>query len=1104
MKKLFLLFFLITSLLPAQTFDGIKNFPPMTIFGIERKDGEAYYIRLDEEKRKAVHKLGEFKLYDKDGKKIKQDINAATFDEEGYLWFVSNTHSRKRGLVLFRINGEQFKSEAAHLKVEYIGELGLKLKNYDNVTGLVFDNGVLYGVTGYSHYLLEINTTTGEAKILDTFDGERSDYFLGLVKAAENFYIFKSSSYWYACHRNSYSVYKFDSFPSVKITPIATLNLKGASLRTATGHSNGFVYVGDEEKFVKLDFAEMKAEVVLRFCSGIGGMAFFLPNETPQTIDKNFADLSLQGEVDNPKPNNGDKVQFTFTLKNSGPDKATNIVVKSTLQKGLEFISASPDAGSAEDSSNVITWKIPSLEVNAQAVLKIVTQLNIKDANKSIFNLGPAKGFNVFVIHNADSLTSDTEGKMFVGNYAHLGSAYSVGYELRNDSLDQDVLIVGHTLEYGPKGAIYGGNVVFGKDTIFHDFNPDLDIVNGKLIKDWKKAQTLKKKSYLLKQLSARLYKYTPNGKTTLEFSTLRLNGKNPFLNVFSVEESQIENATDFIVNVPNGSVVLINFKDKYSDKDTLFWGGGLKVYGADYSNVIYNFYKTKHLFINGINVTGTILAPKTDVIFKDGQQNGQMIAYNLQGHAQYNNTLFVGNLPYDTTLYAVSEIVDVDQVDTNSTPNNGVISEDDFVSLAVVYDSRGASSGSGQTTFKWELVGKFKSDELVWTMEPEGEGTFLVGTWGGNIYRTDSAKTWTLLNENQMDSVTYIWAIKKLSDGKIFVGTERGVYASFDNGKTWSKTGFTNGDVRCLAFDGKILYAGTWGDGLYKSDDEGKTWKKANNSIPKASVVGLTINKNGELFIGTFDLGLFKSDDGGESVTQLNIEYPYIWSLGKSENGVLYAGTYGNGLYSSADNGQTWGREFPVEANYIYSIRTKGNKIYASSWEEGVFTGVIKSYQAKSAFPTVASGSTVEWYDMGLSGYGVSSVLPSNDGKYVYAGTNEGEIYRAETSITKVEKGGEVPSDFALVQNYPNPFGKKTKAATSSTLIEYKIGHPAFVTLKIYDVLGREIKTLVKRNENPGIYKVSFNATNLPSGIYFYRLQAGKFVDVKKMIYLK
>ena len=86
---------------------------------------------------------------------------------------------------------------------------------------------------------------------------------------------------------------------------------------------------------------------------------------------------------------------------------------------------------------------------------------------------------------------------------------------------------------------------------------------------------------------------------------------------------------------------------------------------------------------------------------------------------------------------------------------------------------------------------------------------------------------------------------------------------------------------------------------------------------------------------------------------------------------------------------------------------------------------------------------------------------------------------------------------DFTLLQNYPNPFNP-------STIIKYQIPELSFVTLKIYDVLGNEITNLVNEEEPIGSYEIEFDATTLPSGIYFYKLQAGNFVETKKMVLLK
>lgn len=91
----------------------------------------------------------------------------------------------------------------------------------------------------------------------------------------------------------------------------------------------------------------------------------------------------------------------------------------------------------------------------------------------------------------------------------------------------------------------------------------------------------------------------------------------------------------------------------------------------------------------------------------------------------------------------------------------------------------------------------------------------------------------------------------------------------------------------------------------------------------------------------------------------------------------------------------------------------------------------------------------------------------------------------------------GSVPSDFVLYQNYPNPFNTKT-------IITYKIPKQSFVSIKIYNSLGEYFTSLVNEDKSPGIYEANFNAENLPSAIYFYRLQAGDFISTKKMVLLK
>jgi len=100
---------------------------------------------------------------------------------------------------------------------------------------------------------------------------------------------------------------------------------------------------------------------------------------------------------------------------------------------------------------------------------------------------------------------------------------------------------------------------------------------------------------------------------------------------------------------------------------------------------------------------------------------------------------------------------------------------------------------------------------------------------------------------------------------------------------------------------------------------------------------------------------------------------------------------------------------------------------------------------------------------------------------------------------------------DFYLWQNYPNPFGKTTPSGNHTTSIRYSISEASTlnatstnISLKVYDILGREVETLVNKNQSAGNYKVNFSANNLPAGIYFYTLISDKFVATKKFIYLK
>ena len=111
------------------------------------------------------------------------------------------------------------------------------------------------------------------------------------------------------------------------------------------------------------------------------------------------------------------------------------------------------------------------------------------------------------------------------------------------------------------------------------------------------------------------------------------------------------------------------------------------------------------------------------------------------------------------------------------------------------------------------------------------------------------------------------------------------------------------------------------------------------------------------------------------------------------------------------------------------------------------------------------------------------------------------GVIYLADNMrVTPIVTGiikNETPVMFALNQNYPNPFNP-------STIITYQIPKQSMVTLKVYDMTGKEVATLVNNIQQPGNKSVNFNASGLASGVYYYKLQAGNYTDTKKLVVLK
>jgi hypothetical protein len=128
-----------------------------------------------------------------------------------------------------------------------------------------------------------------------------------------------------------------------------------------------------------------------------------------------------------------------------------------------------------------------------------------------------------------------------------------------------------------------------------------------------------------------------------------------------------------------------------------------------------------------------------------------------------------------------------------------------------------------------------------------------------------------------------------------------------------------------------------------------------------------------------------------------------------------------------------------------------------------------------------------------------ITTILQGTDG-FIYAMnggyTTTGKIYRIRPDNSGIINSN-FPAEFMLEQNYPNPFNPKTS-------IKYSVAKSSYVVIKLYDLLGNELQTLVSENKVPGNYKIEWDASGYPSGVYVYRLYAGSFRDEKKLVLIK
>lgn len=193
----------------------------------------------------------------------------------------------------------------------------------------------------------------------------------------------------------------------------------------------------------------------------------------------------------------------------------------------------------------------------------------------------------------------------------------------------------------------------------------------------------------------------------------------------------------------------------------------------------------------------------------------------------------------------------------------------------------------------------------------------------------------------------------------------------------------------------------------------------------------------------------------------------------------------------------------FDFKHTNLYCRKLNGNDIF-----QGVFVrSELNNFSPRQIrYKKYESGSwttSIQVSDDGIDATGIQNSvviqLPSGDAAFAFAGNIGLNVYfDREDWISNIQVDvNKIPDKYSLSQNYPNPFNP-------STTIKYSVPEQSFVKIKVFNLLGQEIAELVNKELQTGNYEVSFDATNFPSGIYFYRIEADNFVQTKKMILMK
>jgi len=393
----------------------------------------------------------------------------------------------------------------------------------------------------------------------------------------------------------------------------------------------------------------------------------------------------------------------------------------------------------------------------------------------------------------------------------------------------------------------------------------------------------------------------------------------------------------------------------------------------------------------------------------------------------------------------------------------------------------------------------------------------------------------------------TRIKCLLTVNDSTVFLAGDNGTFLrSTDNGTTWTNVmqhGIEVDTLLSLGKGGGYIFAGANGvSSVYRSSDNGNSWIAANQGLPSIAVVNAftwidstlyaaanygvfsSIDNGGHWRIDTAGLGLKQFYPGQSSgmVGITSIRSKKLFAIKSSSGGGVYTSSadsidwvpigletdWGNAIAAIDTNvfvGTPGGIYLYTGSGTMWLSRSKGLPNNGQSCILTTADTILFAYY--SGFSTISVNGVYMSSDLGqtwvqindsiFSGNVVKTMVTTK--KYLIAGTQSGAwrlpLASVITSVNDITI--HLPTDYVLSQNYPNPFNP-------STTVSFTLPLRSFVSLKVFDLLGRGVATIVSDELSAGSYTRQWNAANISSGIYFYRLQAGKYVETKKLILLK